>query len=109
MSETLQANIHLSLAALTQLLVSDGTAQFQMDETGFVSCGLTTGTGADQGNQLYDEVTTLAASGSVTISMHDFGAFVDQLGQVRSLTAVRLIALKSLGNRFCKFVSGVAI
>jgi hypothetical protein len=109
MAETLVSTITTGVSATLANPVTDGTANFVMDQSGFLAASLANGTAADQANQLYDEVTTLAASGSLTLSLYNFGAAADQLGQTRAITKLKYLGLKILGNLNCYRVTGYAV
>lgn len=109
MAESLSTSLLLNLTASLSNAVDDGTATFPLSLPTLLNASLTSGNSTDQANQLYAKQTTLTAGSNLTLSLHDFASAVDQLGQTRSLTKLKALALVIQGSLNNGYVSSAAV
>lgn len=114
MAESLSSTVTAGIVATLTNPVDDGTASYPLvlpfNASGsLMAATLANGNGADQANQFYAKTQTLVAGANLTLSLHDFGSVVDQLGQVRSITKLKALALQINGSLNNTYVAAVSV
>ena len=74
-----------------------GTIQLPLQLQSLVATSLTSGTGANKVNQLFQTQTTLAASTAIDYDLYAYGAVKDAVGNAYTMATVKLLIIQNIG------------
>ena len=107
MSQTLSISLSSALIGRVTLIAGASAGSYSLN--GNLNGALAYGTGANNANQAYNEVITLAASGTHSLNLYTMGGAVYPFGAAFTTTRVKKIFCQVLGNLNCGYVVGVAV
>jgi hypothetical protein len=115
MAETLIATINRSgTANLSQPLPLGGTTTAAYTET-LLGASLTSGTGADKGNQFYSLTQILGPAEAWKFNVHNgaqnllTATVLDALGNAVNFASIKDIVIRILGNTGCQYVASATV
>lgn len=103
--ETVSGSLVMQIRAFNKLLVGLRTVETSLNQD--YTLGLTSGTGANQANALYQTQLTIGASGTTTLDLN--GSVTDDFGQSVTCTKVKGLVVKAAsGNTNNVLIGGGA-